>query len=111
MFNFFDFILSSIGGGELGILLRIAKVLSKGGKGVRSAINKAAADTLKNPKNIKGFIQQMLKDPKSLANGLSKMSPQELEKLNSAIDKARDKTLKVKKTITGVSESKALSST
>ena len=77
----------------------LAKILSKGGKGIREAVKTSAAKALRDPKNIKVFIQSFLKDPKSLAKGLSKLSPNELAELNDAIDKARDKTLKVKKEI------------
>lgn len=111
MFNFFDFILSIFTGGELGTILKISKVLAKGGKGIKGAISSAAASVLKDPKNIKGLVQQMLKDPKSLAKGLSKLEPKELAELNDAIDKARDATEKIKDKDGIVIESKALSST
>lgn len=113
MFNFFDFLLTTLGTGELGIFFNLAKIMSN--KGIRKSLNEAAKKVLKEPKHITGFIREMLKDPKSLAKGLSKLTPKELTELNEAIDKAREGTLKVKEEVvdglTMVEESRALSST
>lgn len=109
--NFFDFLLKAISGTELGILVNLGKILAKSDKGVRGALNNAAKGFLKKPNTIKEFIREMIKDPRSLAKGLSKLTPKELAELNVAIDKARDSTEKIKKGKNGTfTESKALSS-
>lgn len=109
--NFFTFIFDAIAGSDMLIIRNLAKILSKGGGGVRKSLSNSAKQAIAKPKYIKSFIQEMIKNPSSLAKGLTKLNPKELAELNEAIDKARDGSLKAKNTLTSINESKALSST
>lgn len=90
MFNFFDFIYQTLKFVNIKYISTLARILSKANVGVKREIQNHAIRFLKNPKHLSKLIQQIIRDPTSLAQALTKLGSADLNLLNEATKKASE---------------------